>query len=49
MAEIRSPDTRERILDTAEQLFMNHGFDGLVAFWSRSIRSAWSVMSFDRW
>jgi AcrR family transcriptional regulator len=28
MAEIRSPDTRERILDTAEQLFMNHGFDG---------------------
>jgi AcrR family transcriptional regulator len=28
MAEIRSIDTRERILDTAERLFMAHGYDG---------------------
>ena len=28
MAEVRSPDTRERILDAAERLFMAHGYDG---------------------
>ena len=28
MAEVRSPDTRERILDAAERLFMEHGYDG---------------------
>ena len=30
------------------QNHMNHGFDGLVDFWSRSIRIAWSARSFDR-
>jgi AcrR family transcriptional regulator len=28
MAEVRTVDTRERILDAAEQLFMAHGYDG---------------------
>ncbi|OMG52486.1 TetR family transcriptional regulator [Azonexus hydrophilus] len=28
MAEIRNVDTRERILDSAERLFMTHGYDG---------------------
>lgn len=28
MAEIRNVDTRERILDSAERLFMAHGYDG---------------------
>ena len=28
MAEVRSPDTRERILDAAERLFMAHGYEG---------------------
>ena len=28
MAEVRSVDTRERILDSAEHLFMAHGYDG---------------------
>ena len=28
MAEIRNIDTRERILDAAERLFMAHGYDG---------------------
>ncbi len=28
MAEVRSVDTRERILDAAEHLFMAHGYDG---------------------
>ena len=28
MTEIRTVDTRERILDAAEQLFMAHGYDG---------------------
>ncbi|HZX31047.1 MAG TPA: TetR family transcriptional regulator [Rhodocyclaceae bacterium] len=28
MAEIRNIDTRERILDTAERLFMAHGYEG---------------------
>lgn len=28
MAEVRNIDTRERILDTAERLFMAHGYDG---------------------
>ncbi|EKD99099.1 MAG: TetR family transcriptional regulator, partial [uncultured bacterium] len=28
MAEVRSLDTRERILDVAERLFMAHGYDG---------------------
>jgi AcrR family transcriptional regulator len=28
MAEVRNPDTRERILDAAERLFMAHGYDG---------------------
>ena len=28
MAEARSIDTRERILDAAERLFMAHGYDG---------------------
>lgn len=28
MAEIRSNDTRERILDAAERLFMAHGYEG---------------------
>ncbi len=28
MAEVRTVDTRERILDAAEQLFMVHGYDG---------------------
>lgn len=28
MAEVRSTDTRERILDAAETLFMAHGYDG---------------------
>lgn len=28
MAEVRNIDTRERILDTAERLFMSHGYDG---------------------
>ena len=28
MAEIRSIDTRERILDAAERLFMAHGYEG---------------------
>ncbi|UCV13933.1 TetR/AcrR family transcriptional regulator [Quatrionicoccus australiensis] len=28
MAEVKSVDTRERILDAAEQLFMAHGYDG---------------------
>ncbi len=28
MAEVRNNDTRERILDVAERLFMAHGYDG---------------------
>lgn len=28
MAEVRNVDTRERILDAAERLFMAHGYDG---------------------
>ncbi|MBS4020696.1 MAG: TetR family transcriptional regulator [Dechloromonas sp.] len=28
MAEVRNTDTRERILDVAERLFMAHGYDG---------------------
>jgi len=28
MAEVRSVDTRERILDAAERLFMGHGYEG---------------------
>lgn len=28
MAEVRNVDTRERILDSAERLFMAHGYDG---------------------
>jgi AcrR family transcriptional regulator len=28
MAEVRNPDTRERILDVAERLFMAYGYDG---------------------
>jgi AcrR family transcriptional regulator len=28
MAEARSVDTRERILDAAERLFMAHGYEG---------------------
>ena len=28
MAEVKSVDTRERILDVAERLFMGHGYDG---------------------
>jgi AcrR family transcriptional regulator len=28
MAEVRTVDTRERILDTAEHLFMAHGYEG---------------------
>ena len=28
MAEVRNTDTRERILDAAERLFMAHGYDG---------------------
>ena len=28
MAEVRSIDTRERILDAAERLFMSHGYEG---------------------
>ncbi|MBS1131732.1 MAG: transcriptional regulator, TetR family, partial [Proteobacteria bacterium] len=28
MAEVRSVDTRERILDAAERLFMAHGYEG---------------------
>lgn len=28
MADVRSPDTRERILDAAERLFMAHGYEG---------------------
>ena len=28
MSEVRNIDTRERILDAAERLFMTHGFDG---------------------
>ena len=28
MAEAKSVDTRERILDAAERLFMSHGYEG---------------------
>jgi AcrR family transcriptional regulator len=28
MPEVRHIDTRERILDAAEQLFMEHGYEG---------------------
>ena len=28
MAEIRTADTRERILDAGERLFMAHGYEG---------------------
>ena len=28
MSEVRSTDTRERILDVAEKLFMGHGYEG---------------------
>ena len=28
MMEVRTLDTRERILDTAEHLFMTHGYEG---------------------
>ena len=42
MPEVRNIDTRERILDAAERLFMAHGYEGT------SMRQIVDVTDFDR-
>ena len=43
MAEVRNIDTRERILDAAERLFMAHGYEGDfdAPDYRRTRRSIW--------